>query len=285
MMEAEPSLSPSSPTGTKPDLPEFKFPPGLVYPDIANIAKLADSTAVRFHATWDQRVQDQTGTDGDIKPQLRPTTYEMTMTLLTLGAPKPLPTEPLPPPTQPARPPFQLDLPFQIKMEEFIQEFEAVVYRFTSPESLLPLFNELGQTIRSNDWLRFFLIRQPYRLPVGTEVFYGVLRWYLWTDELFISAFLAQKMDPRLKAEVNYYIPAARGIKTIKEWHKVWATAIDDVAKVRRKFGAGVSLAFHAKLSEARDRNLKDTPQSTPRRRRTPRSSLDQELRAGLNWG
>ena len=88
-----------------------------------------------------------------------------------------------------------------------------------------------------------------------------MLRWWLCTDEMIISAFLAQKMDPRLKAEVNYYIPTSRGINTIKEWDEMWGVAIDEVAKVRRKLDAGVAMVFHARISEERDRNPKGTSQ------------------------
>ena len=273
----------SSPLEAKLGLPQFELPSGLVDPNLANIAKVAYGSAIGFRTIWDQRVRDQAGTDGDIKPRLRPTTYEMIMTLLTLETLKLLPTDPLAPPTEPARPPFQLDLTFQVDIEEPIQEIEAVLYHFNSPESLLSLFNDLGETIWSNDWLRFFLIRQPHRPPMGTKVFYGVLRWWMCTNEVFITAFLAQKMDPALKAEVDYYIPAARGIRTTKEWDDMWGIAIDDVAKVRRKLDAGVSMAFHAKLSEERDMKLKGTPQSTPRKRTTPRSSLEQELLTEFN--
>jgi len=276
-MEAQPPSPPSGPTEANSEPLQFEPLPDLVHPDVANIARLAYGSVVQFHTLWDQRVQDLAGTDRDTRPQLRPTTYEMIMTLLTLETPKPLPTDPLPPPTAPDRQPFEL--PHGLDIEESVKGLEAVVYHFTPPDSLLQLFSELGQVIWSNDWLRFFLIRQPYRPSVGVDMFYGVLRWWLCTDEPIIAAFLAQKMNAGLKVEVNYYIPAAQGITTRKEWDEVWATAIDEVAKVRRKLDAGVSMAFHAKLAEERDRAREDTPSSPPRKRRAPRSSLDQELR------
>jgi hypothetical protein len=283
IMEGQLPSPPPSPTEAASAPLQFELPTDLVHPDIANVAKLAYGSAIQFHAAWDHRVRDRAGTDRDIKPQLRPTTYEMIMTLLTLETPKPLPTEPLPPPTAPARPPFQLKLLPGIDIEESVKDLEAVVYHFTLPESLLQLFTELGQLIWSNDWLRFFLIRQPYRPPVGADLVCGVLRWWLCTDETIIAAFLAQKMDPRLKAEVNYYIPAAQGIMRFKERKEMWAMAIDEVAKVRRKLDAGVSMVFHAKLAEERDRAQKDTPPPAPSKRRTPRSSLDRELRVQCN--
>ena len=284
IMDAQPPSPPLSPAAkAHSDLLQFEFPPGLVPPEVANTAKLAHDSAIRFRHVWDQRVRDQAGTDGDIKPRLRPTTYEMIMTLLTLETFELLPADPLPPPIEPTRPHFQFDLPRRIDFEESVQGLEAVIHHFTSPGSLLPLFNELGQTIWSNDWLRFFLIRQPYRVPVGAEIFYGVLRWWLCTDEIIIAAFLAQKLDPGLKAEVNYYIPAVQDIKTFKEWDKVWENAIDEVAKVRRKLDAGISMAFHAKLAKERSSNPKDTLPPTPRRRMTPRSSLGQEVRSRVD--
>lgn len=257
---------------------QFEIPSDLVHPDIANIAKLAYGSAIQFHAAWGQRIQDQADTDRDVRPQLRPTTYEMIMTLITLEAPKPLPSNPLPPPTAPARPPFQLDIPPEIDVEESVKHLEAVAYHFNIPESLRQLFSELGQIIWSNDWLRFFLIRRPYRLPVGADMFCGVLRWWLCTDEVIITALLAQKTKPSLRAEVNYYIPAAQGIKRFKERNEMWATVIDEVAKVRRKLDAGVSMVFHTKLAEERDKIRKGTPPPTLRIRRTPRSSLDREI-------
>ena len=256
----------------------FEIPSDLVHPDIANIAMLAYRTAIQFRAAWGQRVRDQADTDGDVRPQLRPTTYEMIMTLITLEAPKPLPTSPLPPPTAPARPPFQLGLPPEIDIEESVKDLEAVAYHFNIPESLRQLCSELGQIIWSNDWLRFFLIRQAYRLPVGADMFCGVLRWWLCTDEVIIAAFLAQRWEPGLRAEVNYYIPATQRIKRFKERNEMWAPVIDEVAKLRRKLDAGVSMVFHAKLAEERYKIRKDTPPPTPRTRRTPRSSLDQEV-------
>jgi hypothetical protein len=225
-------------------------------------------------------VRERADADGDIQSLLRPTTYEMVLTLFTLENPKRLPTGPLPPPTLPARPPFKICLSHGINIEVSIRELEAVVYHFTPPESLLPLFNEIGQIIWSNGWLRFFLIRQPHRLPVGKEMFYGVLRWWSRTDELVMAAFLKQKMDPGLKAEVNYYIPAARGIKTFNEWNEMLGRAIDDVAKVRRKLRAGVAMVFHTKLAAERDKAQKDTPSPTLHERRATRSSLHQELHA-----
>ena len=257
---------------------QFEIPSDLVHPDIANMAKLAHGSTIQFHAAWGHRIRDHADTDRDVKPELRPTTYEMIMTLITLESLKPLPTDPLPPPTAPARPPFQLGMPPEINIEESVKDLEAVVYYFNIPESLGQLFIELGQIIWSNDWLRFFLIRQPYRLPLGADVVYGVLRWWLCTDEVIIAAFLAQKMKPGLRAEVNYYIPAAQGIKRFKERNEMWAGAIDEVAKVRRKLDAGVSMVFHAKLAEERNKIQKDTPPPTPRTRRTPRSSLDREI-------
>lgn len=202
----------------------------------------------------------------------------MIMTLITLETPKPLPTDPLPPPTAPARPPFPIRLPIGVDLEWCMTAVEAVLYRFTIPESLLQLFSELGQLIWSNDWLRFFLIRHPYRLPIGPNMPYGVLRWWIYTDPTIMSAFLATKMHPGLKAEVNYYIPFAQSIQTFEEWDEVWADAIDQIATVRRKLHAGVSAVFHAKLAGERDRIWNDTPPPTSCKRSAPRTSLDQEI-------
>lgn len=277
-MEEQPPSPPPNLTEVIFEPLQFEIPSGLVHPDIANAAKLAYGSALQFHAAWGHRIRDQADTERDVKPQLRPTTYEMIMTLITLEAPKPLPTEPLPPPTAPARSPFQLEIPPEIDVEESVKDLEAVAYHFNIPESLRQLFDELGQIIWSNDWLRFFLIRQPYRLPVGADMVCGVLRWWLCTDEVIIAALLAQKKQPGLRAEVNYYIPAAQRIKRFKERNEMWAMVIDEVAKVRRKLDAGVSMVFHAKLAEERDKIRKDTPPPTPRPRRTPRSSLDREI-------
>ena len=256
----------------------FDTPFHLIHPDIANMVKHAYRTGLQFLDAWCHRIQDQADTGRDIQPTLRPTTYEMIMTLISLEGPKRLPTDPLPPPTAPTRPPFHLELPLETAIEDSMKDLEAVVYSFNLPESLRELFSELGQIIWSNDWLRFFLIRQPYRLPLGADMFYGVLRWWMCTDELIMAAFLAEKMKPGLRAEVNYYIPAVQSIRRFKERNEMWAAVIDEVAKVRRKLNAGVSMMFHAKLAEERDRIHKDTPPPTRRRRRTPRSSLDQEI-------
>lgn len=272
---------PSPPPNLTEDIfepPQFDIPFHLVHPDIANTAKLAYGTGLKFLTAWTYRIQDQAETDRDIKPTLRPTTYEMIMTLITLEGPKRLPTDPLPPPTAPARPPFHLEIPPEFIIEDSVKDLEAVVYSFNIPESLRQLFSEIGQIIWSSDWLRFFLIRQPYRLPLGADMFYGVLRWWICTDEMIIAAFLAQKMKPGLRAEVNYYIPSAQVIRRFKERNEMWTAVIDEVAKVRRKLCAGVSMVFHAKLGEERDKIQKDTPPPAPRRRKTPRSSLDQEI-------
>jgi hypothetical protein len=281
----ERQLPSPTPNSTEPSLEslQFELPSDLVHPDIANIASLAYGSAIRCRTAWDHRIRDQAGAERDVRPQLRATTYDMIMTLLSLEAPKPLPTDPLPPPTAPDRPPFMLEVPQEIDIEEYMKALEAVVYHFNIPESLLQLFSELGQLIWSNDWLRFFLIRNSYRRPVGPDMFYGVLRWWLCTDTMVIAAFLVQKMEPGLKAEVNHYIPAVQGIKTFQEWHEVWTMAIDEVSKVRRMLDAGVSMMFHAKLAEERAKIQKDTPPPTPSTRRTPRSSLDRDICAQLN--
>lgn len=281
-MEGQLPSSPPSPTEASFEPLQFEFPSDLVHPDIANVAKLAYGNAIRFRTAWDERVKAPAGTDIDVKPNRRATTYDMIMTLLTLDA-KSLPTDPLPPPTAPDRPPFQLDMPQGIDIEDSMKDLEAVIYHFTIPEALLPLFRDLGQLIWSNDWLRFFLVRNSYRRPVGADLFYGVLRWWLCTDVMIINAFLAQKMDPRLKAEVNFYIPAVQGIKTFQEWHKVWATAIDEVAKVRRKLDAGVLMVFNAKLAEERGKIQNDAPPPTPSKRQPFESFLDKEICAQLD--
>ena len=278
-MEDPLPFPPLSPTEDETNLLQFEPPSGLVHPDITVKVGLADGVAAKCHSMWNCRIRGQVWTDENGKPlPTHPRIYEMFMTLITLETPKPLPTDPLPRPTAPARPPFPIKYPNESDLEECMTDFEAVLYRFTFPESLLQLFSELGQLIWSNDWLRFFLIRHRYRLSIGPNMVYGVLRWWIYTDFLTIAPLLAQKKHPRLKAEVNYYIPSARGINTFKEWDEVWANAIDQVATVRRKLLTGVSTVFHAKLAGERDKIRNGTPPPTPRKRRAPRSSLDQEI-------
>ena len=281
IMEGQPPSPPPSLTEDDFEPLPCEIPPGSVHPDIEDTAKLAYISALRFYAMWSYRIQDQAGTDRDVQPQLRPTTYEMIMTLIALEGPKPLPTGPLPPPTAPARPPFQLGVPPDINIEDCVKDLEAVVYAFYIPDSLRQLFTELGQTIWSNEWLRYFLIRQPHRPTLGADTFYGVLRWWLCTDEVIITALLEHKWNPRSRAEVNYYIPAAQGIRRYKERNEMWSLMIEEVAKVRRKLDAGISTVFHEKLAEERDLVHRGTPPPTRRKRRAAtRSRLNREIGA-----